>query len=69
MVFQTASTPPVLAKYREAHTISVIRDWDPDLERMIDRCAFCLIRVFPRRGGMVHDASRIKDLARMERGG
>ena len=65
----TPTTPAQLTRYREAHKITVSRDFDEDMGRMVEVCAHDAIRIYPRRlGGYVHDVSTIKSLAALERG-
>ena len=65
----TTATPPVLAKYREAHRVEPIRDFDEDFGMFVFRCSHDHLRIHQERdGGWRHDASEIASLAALERG-
>lgn len=68
MAYSTATTPVQLKQYRERHTITSIRAFDDDTERMVDVCRHDGIRLYAQRGRWIHDPSEIKELARLERG-
>lgn len=68
MTAGTPTTPAVLHQYRRRHIIKPIKDWDEDIQRFIDVCDHDGIRIYAIDGGWVHDRSRIKFLAGIERG-
>lgn len=64
----TRTTPLPLAKYRQAHRITSVRDFDENTGRLVDVCAHDGIRLYAQRGRFIHAPDVIKSLAAIERG-
>ena len=65
----TPFTPVQLELYRENHRIRSTRDYNADLQRMVDVCEHDGIRLVAQRGRWIHDPSEIRELAILERNG